>query len=131
MFGHKAQAQAVVVVRGMLHESAVEHGSNYSHWHYQTWRFVLEVRPEGTRAYRAAGEQKIRIPGFVVPAAGSTVRIEHDDKHPDTVKLVLHGDDRYDMALSNREERDAEKAGQTGRDTAFEAALDAPPGTPG
>jgi hypothetical protein len=62
---------------------------------------------------------------------GSTVRIEYDDKHPDTVELVLHGDDRYDMALSNREERDAEKAGQAGRDVAFETALDMPPGTPG
>ena len=57
------------------------------------------------------------------------VRIEQDDKHPDTVKLVLHGDDWYDTALSNREERDAEKAGHAGRDAAFEAALDAPPGT--
>ena len=129
MFGHKTQAQGAVVVREMLHESAVEHGSNYSHWHYQTWRFVVEVRPEGALAYRAAVEQKIRIPGFVVPAVGSTVHVEYEDKHPDQVELVLHGDDRYDMALSNREEREADKAGQAGRDAAFEAALDAPPGT--
>lgn len=38
--------------------------------------------------------------------------------------------DRYDIALSNREAREQHKAGQAGRDAAFRAALDAPPGTP-
>jgi hypothetical protein len=65
-----------------------------------------------------------------VPAVGYTVRVEYQDKHPDKVELVLNGDDRYDMALSNREEREREKAGQASRDAAFQAALDAPPGTP-
>jgi hypothetical protein len=91
---------------------------------------VVEVRPEGAPAYRAAAEQKIRIPSFAVPEVGSTVRIEYEDKHPDQVELVLSGDDRYDIALSNREEREAAKAGKAGRDAAFEAALGAPPGTP-
>ncbi|HEV3066781.1 MAG TPA: hypothetical protein VGY50_02985 [Streptosporangiaceae bacterium] len=130
MFGHKSAAEAVVIAREKLHESPVEHGSNYHHWHYQTWRFVLDVRPEGALAHRAAAEQKIRIPDFVVPAVGSTVRAEFDDKHPGQVELVLNGDDRYDMALSNREEREQEKAGKASRDAAFQAALDAPPGTP-
>jgi hypothetical protein len=130
MFGHKAEAEAVVITREMLHESAVEHGSNYRHWHYETWRFVVEVRPQAAPAYRAGVEQKIRIPGFAVPAVGNTVRVEYEEKHPDKVELVLNGDDRYDMALSNREEREGEKAGKAGRDAAFHAALDAPPGTP-
>lgn len=130
MFGHKAEAEAVVITREKIHESAVEHGSNYHHWSYQTWRFVVEVRPEAAPAYRAAVEQKIRIPSFNVPAVGNTVRVEYEDKHPDKVELVLSGDDRYDMALSNREERERDKAGKAARDAAFQAALDAPPGTP-
>jgi hypothetical protein len=130
MFGHKAEAEAVVITREKLHESAVEHGSNYNHWSYQTWRFVVEVRPEAAPAYRAAAEQKIRIPSFAVPMAGNTVRVEYEEKHPDKVELVLNGDDRYDMALSNREERERDKAGKAARDAAFQAALDATPGTP-
>jgi hypothetical protein len=130
MFGHKAQAEAVVITREMLHESAVEHGSNYHHWHYETWRFVVEVRPEAAPAYRAAAEQKIRIPGFAVPTVGNRVRVEYEEKHPDKVELVLSGDDRYDMALSNREERERDKAGKATRDAAFQAALGATPGTP-
>jgi hypothetical protein len=130
MFGHKTQAEAVVITREMLHDSPVEHGSNYHHWHYQTWRFVVDVRPEGMPAYRAGVEQKIRYPDFEVPAVGNTVRVEYQDKHPDQVELALGGDDRYDIALSNREERDQHKAGKAGRDAAFRTALDAPPGTP-
>jgi hypothetical protein len=129
MFGHKTTAQAVVIMREKIHESAVEHGSNYHHWHNETWRFVVEVRPQDAPAYRASVEQKIRIPGFVVPSVGNTVRADYEDKHPDKVELVLDGDDRYDMALSNREERAGQKAGQAGRDAAFQAALDAPPGS--
>jgi hypothetical protein len=62
--------------------------------------------------------------------AGNTVRVEYEEKHPDKVGLVLSGDDRYDMALSNREERERDKAGKAARDAAFQAALDATPGTP-
>jgi hypothetical protein len=65
----------------------------------------------------------------LVPAVGSTVRVQYPDKHPDKVELVLSGDDRYDMALSNREERERAKPGQASRDAAFQAALDAPPGS--
>jgi hypothetical protein len=130
MFGHKAAAEAVVVAREKLHVSAVEHGSNYHSWHNETWRFVLDVHPQGAPAYRAGAEQKIRIPGFVVPAVGTTVRVQYEEKHPDLVELVLAGDDRFDVALSNREEREQEKAGQSDRDAAFRTALDAPPGTP-
>src|SRR5258708_24168232 len=130
MFGHRAEAEAVVVAREKLHESPVEHGSNYRHWHYETWRFVLDVRPEGALALRAGAEQKIRVPGFSVPGAGDPVRVEYQEKHPDKVELVLEGDDRYDIALSNREERERDKAGGASRDAAFQAALDAPPGTP-
>ena len=130
MFGHKTQAEAVVITREMIHDSRVEHGSNYHHWHYKTWRFVVEVRPEAMPAYRAGVEQKIRYPDFEVPAVGSTVRVEYQDKHPDQVELALSGDDRYDIALSNREERDQHQAGRASRDAAFRAALDAPPGTP-
>jgi hypothetical protein len=130
MFGHKAEAEAVVVAREKLHVSAVEHGSNYHSWHNETWRFVLDVRPAGAPAYRAGTEQKIRVPGFLVPETGSTVRVEYEEKHPDHVELVLNGDDRYDMALSNREEREQEKAGRADRDAAFRAVRDAPPGTP-
>jgi hypothetical protein len=130
MFGHKTEAEAVVITREMLHESAVEHGSNYHHWHYQTWRFVVEVRPEAAAAHRAGVELKIRIPGFAVPAVGNIVRVEYEEKSPDKVEIVLNGDDRYDMALSNREEKEQHKAGKAGRDAAFQAALDAPPGTP-
>ena len=101
-----------------------------SHWHYQTWRFVVEVGPDGMPAYRAGVEQKIRYPDFEVQAVGNTVRVEYQDKHPDQVELALSGDDRYDIALSNREERDQQKAGKPSRDAAFRAALDAPPGTP-
>jgi hypothetical protein len=129
MFGHKAEAEAVVVAREKLHVSEVEHGSNYHSWHNETWRFVLDVRPAGAPAYRAGAEQKIRVPGFVVPAVGATVRVQYEEKHPDQVELVLTGDDRYDVALSNREEREQDQAGQADRDAAFRAALDAPPGT--
>lgn len=129
MFGHKAEAEAVVIVREMLHESSVEHGSNYHPWHYEKWRFVVEVRPEAALAYRAGIEQKIRIPDFIVPAVGSKVRVAYE-KHPDQAELVHDGDGRYDIALSNREERDREKAGKAGRDAAFQAALDAPAGIP-
>ena len=129
MFGHKAEAAAVVIAREMVHGSSVEHGSNYHPWHYESWRFVVEVRPEGGLAYRAEVEQKIRIPDFAVPDVGNTVRVAYEQKHSDKVELVLGGDDRYDIALSNREERAREKAGQAGRDAAFQAALDAPPGT--
>ena len=130
MFGHKAQAEAVVITREKLHESAVEHGSNYHHWSYHTWRFVVEVRPEAAPAYRAGAEQKIRYPDFTVPAVGDKVRVEYEEKHPDKVELVLSGDDRYDDVLRNREERERDKAGKADRDAAFQAALDAPPGTP-
>jgi hypothetical protein len=130
MFGHKAEAEAVVITREKLHVSAVEHGSNYHSWHYETWRFVLDVRPQGAPAYRAGAEQKIRVPGFLVPDVGAAVRVEYEEKHPDQLELALGGDDRYDMALSNREEKEQERAGQSGRDAAFQAALDAPPGTP-
>jgi hypothetical protein len=41
---------------------------------------------------------------------GGTVRVEYQDKHPDQVELALSGDDRYDIALSNREEREQHKA---------------------
>jgi hypothetical protein len=52
MFGHRTQAEAVVITREKLHESAVEHGSNYHHWHYETWRFVLEVRQPTAQTHR-------------------------------------------------------------------------------
>jgi hypothetical protein len=130
MFGHKTQAEAVVITREMLHESAVEHGSNYHHWHYETWRFVVEVRPAAAPAYRAGVEQKIRVPDFLVPAVGHTVRVEYHEQDPDKVELALQGDDRYDIALSNREAKDRQKAGKASRNAAFQAALDAPPGTP-
>jgi hypothetical protein len=42
--------------------------------------FVVEVRPEGMPAYRAGAEQKIR--DFEVPAVGSALRVEYQDKHP-------------------------------------------------
>lgn len=129
MFGHKAEAEAVIIAREKLHVSAVEHGSNYHHWHYETWRFVVEVRPETAPAYRAGAETKIRIPGFAVPAVGNVVRVRYEDNHPDKVELALDGDDRYDIALSNREERERDRAGKAGRDAAFQAALDAPPGS--
>ena len=58
---------------------------------------------------------------------GSTVRVEYQDKHPDHIELALSGNDRYDIALSNREEREQHKAGKASRDAAFRAALDAPP----
>lgn len=74
--------------------------------------------------------QKIRYPDFQAPAVGSTVRVEYPDKHPDQVELALGGDDRYDIALSNREERKQHKAGQASRDSAFRATLDAAPGNP-
>jgi len=61
---------------------------------------------------------------------GQTVRVAYQDKHPEQVELALSGDDRYDIALSNREEREQHKAGKAGRDAAYRAALDAPPGTP-
>ena len=129
MFGHKAQAQAVVVMREMVHESVIEHGSNYHHWHYETWRFVLEVRPPVAPVYRAGAEQKIAVPTFVVPAVGNAVRVEYHEAHPDKVEIVLKGDDRYDMPLSNREEKQQHKAEKASRDAAFQAALTAQPGT--
>jgi len=58
------------------------------------------------------------------------VRVEYPDKHPDQVELALSGDDRYDIGLRSREEREQHKAGKASRDAAFRAALDAPPGTP-
>lgn len=79
---------------------------------------------------RAGVEQKIRYPDFEVPAVGSTVRVEYQDKHPDQVEIALSGDNRYDISLSNRQEREQHKAGKASRDAAFRAALDAPPGTP-
>src|SRR5215471_5132497 len=89
-----------------------------------------QVRPEGMPAYRAGVEQKIRYPDFEVPAVGGTMRVEHQDKHPDQVELALSGDDRYDIVLRNHEEREQHKAGKANRDAAYRAALDAPPGTP-
>ena len=130
MFGHKAQAEAVVITREKLHQSSVGHGSNYNPWYYETWRFVVEVRPPAAPAYRAGVEQKIAVPTFVVPAVGNAVRVEYHEAHPDKVEIVLKGDDRYDMPLSNREEKQRAKAGKAGRDAAFQAALSAPPGTP-
>ena len=130
MFGHKTQAEAVVIMREKLHESPVEHGSNYNHWHYETWRFVIEVHPPAAPAYRAGVEQKIRVPGFLVPPVGHTVRVEYHEKDPDNVELALQGDDRYDVALSEHEAKERQKAAQAGRDAAFQTALDAPPGTP-
>ena len=65
-----------------------------------------------------------------MPTAGAAVRAEYEDKHPNQVELALSGDDRYDIALSDREEREQHKAGKASRDAAFRAALDAPPGTP-
>jgi len=131
MFGRKSQAEATVVTREMIHDSAVEHGSNYNHWHYQTWRFVLDVHPDGGQPNRVGVEQKIRYPNFTVPDVGNTVRVEYDEKNPDKVELALEGDDRYDDGLRNREEKDQHKASQASRDAAFQATLDAPPGTPG
>ncbi len=130
MFGHKEVADAVVITGEKIHESPVEHGSNYGHWHYETWRFVLEIRPPGAAAYRVGVEQKIRIPGFTAPDVGNTVRVEYEAKHPDKVELVLEGDDRYDDGLANREEKARDKAGKASRDASFQAALDAPPGSP-
>jgi len=130
MFGHKEEADAVVITREKIHESPVEHGSNYGHWHYDTWRFVVEIRPQGAPPYRAGVEQKIRTPGFSAPDVGNTVRVEYEAKHPDKVELALEGDDRYDDGLANREEKERDKAGKAGRDASFQAALDAPPGTP-
>jgi len=112
----------VVITREKVHESPVEHGSNYGHWHYETWRFVVEIRPQGAPAYRAGVERKIRTP--------DTVRVEYEAKHPDRVELALEGDDRYDDGLANREEKARDKAGKAGRDASFQAALDAPPWTP-
>lgn len=130
MFGHKAEAEAVVVAREKLHRSAVEHGSNYHSWAYETWRFVLDVHPAGAPVHRVAAEQKIRVPVYLIPGVGDRLRAEYEEKHPDQVELILKGDDRYDVALSNREERDRDKAGQADRDAAFRATLEAPPGTP-
>ena len=98
--------------------------------HYETWRFVVEVRPAAASAYRAGVEQKIRVPGFLVPAVGHTVRVEYHEKDPDKVELALQGDDRYDIALSDREAKERQKAGKASRDAAFQAALDAPPRDP-
>jgi hypothetical protein len=90
----------------------------------------LKFAPPAAPAYRAGVEQKIAIPTFVVPAAGNMVRVEYHEAHPDQVEIALKGDDRYDMPLSNREEKQRNKAGQASRDAAFQAALTAPPGAP-
>ena len=130
MFGKRVAADAVVVTREMIHDSPVEHGSNYDHWHYQTWRFVLDVQPPGGQVYRAGVEQKIRYPSFTVPDVGNQVRVSYEEKSPDKVELMLEGDDRYDDGLRNREESEQRKAGKADRDAAYRAALDAPPGRP-
>lgn len=130
MFGHKEEAEAVVITQEKVHESPIEHGSNFGGWHYETWRFVLEVRPQGSAAYRVGAEQKIRIPGFSVPDVGNAVRVQFEEKHPDKIEIVLEGDDRYDDGLRDREDKEREKAGKAGRDAAFQTALDAPPGSP-
>lgn len=130
MFGHKASADAVVITAEMIHRSAVEHGGQYHHYHIETWRFVLEVRPPAAPAYRVAAEAKIPGAGFDVPVVGDTVRVEYHEKEPGKVELVLKGDERYDAALRQREEKKLYKADQASRDASFQAALGAPPGTP-
>jgi hypothetical protein len=60
---------------------------------------------------------------------GNAVRVEYHEAHPDKVEIVLKGDDRYDMPLSNREEKQRHKEGKASRDAAFQAALSAPPGS--
>jgi hypothetical protein len=130
MLGHKAEAEAVVIMREKLHESGVQHGADYSRWHYVKWRFVVEVRPEAGPAYRAAAEQEIPSEGFDEPVVGNAVRVEYHEKEPDKVTLLLKGDARYDHAVRRREAREWEKSGRASRDAAFREVLDAPPGSP-
>ena len=62
MSGRKLHAQAVVIEADRIHEGSIEHGSNYDPYSFETWRFVVEVRPAGVPAYRVGVEQKIAVP---------------------------------------------------------------------
>jgi len=131
MFGHKTEADAVVITREKVHESSMYVRSGSKDWHHETWRFVLEVHPQGAEAYRVGAEEKIRVGfgAFTVPDVGNKVRVEYEEKEPDKIQLVLEGDARYDDEARKREDKAHEKAEKASSDASYQAALDAPPGT--
>jgi hypothetical protein len=125
MFGHnKTRADALVVAAESVKISL---GSNL-HDH-ETWKYVLEVQPDGAPAYRALIETKIATFSYRSPAVGETVRVEFDADHPDDVEVILDGDAQYDKKLANKLGKAAQKNAAPTPDPLL-AALNEPPGTP-
>lgn len=136
MFEHKEEADAVVITRQKLHGGMMQYRSGSKDWDLESWRFVLEVHPPGAAAYRVEAQERIRVGsfpgtgGYVVPDVGAQVRVEYEAKHPEKVRLALAGDDRFDDDLRRQEDAAHQKSDDANQNASFQAALEAPPGTP-
>ena len=92
MFAKKAQAEALVLDRGSPGKIAGRdlHGVDWEHR-----RYILEVRPPGSRTFRVETEAKVPI--FSKPGQGDVVKVSYDPKNYKT-EIEIEGDPRYDPA---------------------------------
>jgi hypothetical protein len=117
MFGKKAQAPAVVV-------DVEERGRGMTAGDVRR-RFALEVRPADAPAFRVMVDHTF-LWSDPIPGEGTTVTVEYEAKHPDRAELKMDGDPRYDRKLVKELRHQQESA----RESALDAELTAPPGTP-
>jgi hypothetical protein len=124
MFG-KVQVPATVVAAELVKTSEVE--SNHGH-EVQTWHHVVDVRAPGEEPFRTMVKTRFWGPRFLPPEAKEEILVDYRPGHPNSVELALEGSDwdqdRYKTSKSDL------KAAQKARNSALEATLNPPPGTP-
>ena len=126
MFGHKTEAEGKVIAVEKVREGFF--GDIMGGEKPETWKFVVELCPEGTEPWRDEVEYKFpHVPPYRVPEVGEMVRVEYEENKPGTVRLLIKGDGRYDGDLREaaaEEKQHEKKQAQKGAErAAFDAAL--------